>query len=189
MRIRYLDWKEGTKRFQDRLRLLERLFAYLLVREDGDAERALEILRRVGWAISDEVLEVASGAGGLARHLAQKSRLILTDPGDEEATRLRTLFSHRPNIEVRSWDHCTGPMSTSPETFETIICFHSLDCLDEDTAAVGGIDTTADADAAIGSVKRVRRELEALRKKLSEDRAKRIADELAVAVRTFEKDL
>ena len=57
------------------------------------------------------------------------------------------------------------------------------------SAAVGGIDTTADADAAIGSVKRIKRELESLRKKLSEERAKRIAEELAVAVRTFEKDL
>ncbi len=57
------------------------------------------------------------------------------------------------------------------------------------TAAVGGIDTTADADAAIGSVKRVKRELESLRETLSEERAKRKADELANAVRAFEKNL
>ena len=56
-------------------------------------------------------------------------------------------------------------------------------------AAVGGIDTTADADAAIGSVKSIKRELESVRKKLSEERAKRIADELAIAVRAFEKNL
>ncbi len=57
------------------------------------------------------------------------------------------------------------------------------------TAAVGGIDTTADADAAIGSVKRIKRELESLRKTLSEDKAKRIAGELATAVKAFEKNL
>ena len=57
------------------------------------------------------------------------------------------------------------------------------------TAAVGGIDTTADADAAIGSVKRIKREVESLRKTLSEERAKRIADELLIAVRAFEKNL
>ncbi len=57
------------------------------------------------------------------------------------------------------------------------------------TAAVGGIDTTADADAAIGSVRRIKRELDSLRKTLSEERAKRIADELAIAVRAFEKNL
>ena len=57
------------------------------------------------------------------------------------------------------------------------------------SAAVGGIDTTADADAAIDSAKRIKRELESLRKKLSEERAKRIADELAIALRAFEKNL
>ena len=57
------------------------------------------------------------------------------------------------------------------------------------TAAVSGIDTTADADAAIGSVKSVKRKLESLRKTLSEERAKRSAGELSVALRAFEEDL
>jgi hypothetical protein len=57
------------------------------------------------------------------------------------------------------------------------------------TAAVAGIDTTSDADAALGSVKRIKRELASLRKKLSEDRAKRKADELARAVQEFENKL
>ena len=57
------------------------------------------------------------------------------------------------------------------------------------TAAVGGIDTTADADAAISSVKSIKRELESLRETLSEERAKRKADELANAVLAFEKNL
>ncbi|MFQ5653924.1 MAG: VWA domain-containing protein [Planctomycetota bacterium] len=48
MRIRYLDWKEGSRRFLDRRKLLKRLFAHLLIQEDGDAERALELLRRIG---------------------------------------------------------------------------------------------------------------------------------------------
>jgi hypothetical protein len=56
-------------------------------------------------------------------------------------------------------------------------------------AAVGGIDTTADAEAAGRSVQKVKRELDSLRKTLSEDRAKRQADELANAVRAFLKDL
>ena len=57
------------------------------------------------------------------------------------------------------------------------------------SAAVGGIDTTADADAAIDSVKRIRRELESLRKKLSEEQAQSSAEELAAAVRAFEQNL
>jgi alcohol dehydrogenase class IV len=56
-------------------------------------------------------------------------------------------------------------------------------------AGLSGIDTTADADAAIESVKRVTRELESLRKRLSEVGAKRSADELAIAVGTFQKNL
>ena len=56
-------------------------------------------------------------------------------------------------------------------------------------AAVGGIDTTADAEAAGRSVQSIKRELDSLRKTLSEERAKRQADELATAVREFLKDL
>lgn len=48
MRIRYLDWKQATRELVDRARLLERLFAYLLVREDGDADSALDLLRLLG---------------------------------------------------------------------------------------------------------------------------------------------
>jgi uncharacterized protein with von Willebrand factor type A (vWA) domain len=48
MRVRYLDWKEGTRRLLDRLELLKRIFSYLLIRENGDVDRALEILRLLG---------------------------------------------------------------------------------------------------------------------------------------------
>ncbi|HVR74802.1 MAG TPA: VWA domain-containing protein [Planctomycetota bacterium] len=48
MRIRYLDWREGTRRLADRLKLLKRLFSILLVQEDGDVDRALEILEAIG---------------------------------------------------------------------------------------------------------------------------------------------
>lgn len=48
MRIRYLDWKEGLERLADRLKLLRRFFSILLVQEDGDAERALELLAEIG---------------------------------------------------------------------------------------------------------------------------------------------
>ena len=57
------------------------------------------------------------------------------------------------------------------------------------SAAVGGIDTTGDADAALGDIKRITRELDSLRKKLSEDRARRKADDLARSLREFEKQM
>ena len=56
-------------------------------------------------------------------------------------------------------------------------------------AGLSGIDTSADADAAVNNVKRIKRELEKLRKKLTEDKAKRIAGDLADAVRDFERTL
>lgn len=48
MKVRYLDWKLGAERLADRLKLLRRLFSMLLVQEDGDAERALELLEDIG---------------------------------------------------------------------------------------------------------------------------------------------
>ena len=48
MKIRYLDFKEGVRRFAGRMALLKKLFAVLLVQEDGDVERALEILKAIG---------------------------------------------------------------------------------------------------------------------------------------------
>ena len=48
---------------------------------------------------------------------------------------------------------------------------------------------SGDADAAAGDVKRIRRELDSLRKKLSEERAMRKADDLAKIVREFEKGM
>ena len=56
-------------------------------------------------------------------------------------------------------------------------------------ASVSGIDTSSDADAAIGSVKQVKRELASLQKTLSEDKARRRAGDLAAAVSAFEQSL
>ena len=57
------------------------------------------------------------------------------------------------------------------------------------SAGMSGIDTSADAEAAIRSVKRTKRELNELRKTLTEDKAKQIAGDLAAAVQAFEKTL
>jgi len=57
------------------------------------------------------------------------------------------------------------------------------------TAGLSGIDTSAEAEAAVKDVKRIKRDLEKLRKTLSEEKAKRIAGELSSAVRAFEKTL
>ncbi|MCI0650809.1 MAG: VWA domain-containing protein [Planctomycetes bacterium] len=48
MRIAYLDWKEGVRRLAERGALARRVFYFLLVRENGDVEEALRLLRMVG---------------------------------------------------------------------------------------------------------------------------------------------
>ena len=79
MKIRYLDWKEGSRRFEDRLKLLERLFGFLLVREDGDSEQALEILRRVGeqHGLFDDELTFDD----FKKHLLQKKIVVEAPEG------------------------------------------------------------------------------------------------------------
>jgi hypothetical protein len=57
------------------------------------------------------------------------------------------------------------------------------------SAAVGGIDTTADVAAASRAVKRIRRELDGLTERLSSDSAKRRADELSRAIEEFSQKL
>jgi hypothetical protein len=95
-----------------------------------------ELLKRIDPAPGDTVLEVASETGEIARHLSQRARLLLTDPRDGDVHRLRIAFSHRPNIEVRGWDPCAGPISTTPEPFDTVIAFHSLACFDDEESAL-----------------------------------------------------
>ena len=56
------------------------------------------------------------------------------------------------------------------------------------SAAVGGIDTTAEADSARRTIKQIERELDALKKKLTSDSAKRRADRLASAVKDFSRE-
>ncbi len=56
-------------------------------------------------------------------------------------------------------------------------------------AGLSGIDTSSDVSAAVSDVKRIKRQLEKLRKNLTEDKAKRIAGELANSVKEFERTL
>jgi len=95
-----------------------------------------ELLKRVDPPPGDAVLEVASGAGEIARHLSQRTRLLLTDPRADDVDRLRIDFSHRPNVEVVQWDPCSGPMNSPPEQFDTVITFHSMACFENEGSAL-----------------------------------------------------
>jgi Ca-activated chloride channel family protein len=77
MKIRYLDWREGTQRFVDRMKLLKRIFSILLVQEDGDVDRALELLEMIGnrYEIFDDELTFEE----VKKHLLEE-KLIAARP-------------------------------------------------------------------------------------------------------------
>ncbi len=95
MRIRYLDWKQGVRRAAGRMRLLRALFAHLLVREDGDVERALELLRAIGTrhGLFDEDLTFEDFRNALleARLVAEGSAGIALTPRGERFVRTSAL--------------------------------------------------------------------------------------------------
>ena len=117
MRIRYLDWSEGLQRFADRRQLLRRLFSYLLVQEDGDVDRALEILRRIGeqyglfgdgYSFEDFRRELEK-----QRVIAQSPDGFGLTPKGERFVRsetLRQMFSGlRPGAPGQHRTHYSGP--------------------------------------------------------------------------------
>lgn len=85
-----------------------------------------ELLRRVKWAIGDTVLEFAPGAGEVAIHIVQKSRVVLAEPDGGAASRLRTRFSHRPNVEVRSWNPPAEEDAPPARSLDTVLAFHGM---------------------------------------------------------------
>ncbi len=100
MRIRYLDWSSSRGPVAERLKLLRKLFGYLLVREDGDVDRALEILRMLGerHGLFDEELSFDDFKKWLLdrRVVAESpSGLSLTPRGERfvRAESLRQVFS------------------------------------------------------------------------------------------------
>lgn len=83
-----------------------------------------EILRHAEWAVGDSVLEFAPGAGEVSMHLMQKNRVHLTDTDDQTVSRLRTRFSHRPNVETSLWNTLKDDISDDLSSFDTVVCMH-----------------------------------------------------------------
>ena len=96
MRIRYLDWQEGTQRLADRQKLLERLFAYLLVREDGDVDQALDLLEAIGerHGLFDENFSFED----FKRQL-QRDRLVAQTPNGMSLTPRGEQFVRRDSLQ------------------------------------------------------------------------------------------
>ena len=78
MHVRYLDRRFGPPDTKERIELFKRLFAHLLLQTDGDAERALEQLERIGdrYNLFDEHLSFEE----LKDYLVKK-QIISSAPG------------------------------------------------------------------------------------------------------------
>ena len=99
-----------------------------------------EILRHAQWAVGDSVLEYAPGAGEVSMHLMQKNRVHLTDPDEKTVSRLRTRFSHRPNVGTSIWNPLKEDIPDESPSFETVVCMHGAGTSD---TALGTLTTLA----------------------------------------------
>jgi glycosyltransferase involved in cell wall biosynthesis len=108
-----------------------------------------EILHRSAGAIGPRVLVTCAGTGALALNLLQSRRLVLTDPDPAAVHRLTVRFSHRPNVTVRLWDPATGPLEVGDEPFDTVLCTHVLDAVEDDQATLTNLVSQLDSAGRI----------------------------------------
>ncbi len=86
-------------------------------------------------------------------------------------------------------------MGTSPEAREITRLSGELARIERDYAvaargaAVSGVDTTAEASAALEGVRRIERELQRIEKKLTDPKAKRLAADLRRRIDEFRASL
>lgn len=78
MHVRYLDRRFGPLDIEQRMDLFKRLFAHLLLQTDGDAEQALEQLKRLGerYDLFDEHLRYED-----VKNFLVKKQIITSNPG------------------------------------------------------------------------------------------------------------
>ena len=115
MNVRYLDWKEGTRRLADRQKLLKRIFSILLVQEDGDVERALEMLKIIGnrYGLFDEDLT-----------FEDFKNLILSEDAEVDS---------KPSLEIYADDVLCGHGATAGALAEDALFYMRSRGLDQET--------------------------------------------------------
>jgi len=105
-RIRYLDWRDGQRRFLDRKRALRRIFSWLLIAEDGDVERALERLEEIGRRHG--LFDGEYGPDDFRREL-ERERMIAGPEGRRSLTPRGERF-----IRADSLDQIFGSLGRAP---------------------------------------------------------------------------
>ncbi len=83
MKIRYLDYGRERRSVEERLKILDKVLTYLLVREDGDVERALELLEQIGdqHGLWDEDLTFED-----YKQRLEQNRVVTTTGGESKLT-------------------------------------------------------------------------------------------------------
>ncbi len=80
-----------------------------------------ELLRRLAPAVGPRVLVAGPDRDGLLLHLLPSRRLLVLEPDPDRVARLRSRFSHRPNVAIRPWSPDQGEVGMEGEVFDTII--------------------------------------------------------------------
>ena len=90
---------------------------------------------------ADRVLEIGAGIGNLTRQLApRRKQYIATDLDEEHLARLRTRFSHRPNLKIARCD-LTNPADFEQfhELVDTVVCLNVVEHVEDDLIGLQNI--------------------------------------------------
>ena len=91
--------------------------------------------------IGSRVLEIGAGIGNLTRQLApRRKQYIATDLDEEHLARLRTRFSHRPNLRIARCD-LTNPADFEQfhELVDTVVCLNVVEHIEDDLVGLQNI--------------------------------------------------
>ncbi|MDZ7697235.1 MAG: glycosyltransferase [Deltaproteobacteria bacterium] len=147
-------YQEGKKiTWKDGLNALFVILRYWLIddvysTQHGDMLYALSGTHRfnrwmaseVSRYIGNSVIEIGSGIGNMALQLLPRDRYVCSDIDPLNLHALRSLFSNRPNVEVRYLDISTETNSFSEQDkFDTVLCLNVLEHIKNDTLALKNI--------------------------------------------------
>ncbi len=102
-------------------------------------------------SLGQRVLEIGSGASGLARYCGERERLVVTDSDEEMLEQMRANLAERKNVECLQCDLRQEelPQDLNGATFDTILCTQTLEKLKEDRAALMRLMPLLEADGRL----------------------------------------
>ena len=106
-------------------------------RELADAPRYHQwVASVIAPFLGQEVLEIGSGLGSVAREIPPRRRYVLSDVDPRCVTAVQSLVDSRPYLTARVLD-ITHAVDDQAEPYDTIICLNVLEHIHDDIAALG----------------------------------------------------